>query len=385
MKIDRLIGILSVLLQEEKTTAPELAERFEVSRRTINRDIEDLCKAGIPILAVQGSGGGISIMDGYRMDRTILTSRDMQMILAGLRSLDSVSGTRYYGQLMEKIQTGSSEFISGKDSILIDLSSWYKASLTPKIDVILSSIENRKLLEFRYYSPSRESSRTIEPYYLVFKWSSWYVWGWCTTKEDFRLFKLNRMDSVAETDQSFVCRDVPLPDLSNEKIFPGGIKVKVLFSPEVKWRLISLARVIGANKRQDGYLEGDGYLVSWCVGHLVELSAPERYDERFAKWRLEDLPILPEHWLYEVSQATRKQYQILKSLMERSDVTSIVCATDAGREGELIFRLVYNQARCKKPFERLWISSMEDAAIREGFKKLKPGTAYDALYEAALC
>jgi DNA topoisomerase-3 len=147
----------------------------------------------------------------------------------------------------------------------------------------------------------------------------------------------------------------------------------------------SLARVIGADKRQDGYLEGGEYLVSWCVGHLVELSAPERYDERFAKWRLEDLPILPERWLYEVSQATRKQYQILKSLMERSDVESLVCATDAGREGELIFRLVYNQARCKKPFERLWISSMEDAAIREGFEKLKPGTQYDALYEAALC
>ena len=147
----------------------------------------------------------------------------------------------------------------------------------------------------------------------------------------------------------------------------------------------SLARVIGADKRRDGYLEGGEYLVSWCVGHLVELSAPERYDERFAKWRLEDLPILPERWLYEVSQATRKQYQILKSLMERSDVESLVCATDAGREGELIFRLVYNQARCKKPFERLWISSMEDAAIREGFEKLKPGTAYDPLYEAALC
>ena len=121
----------------------------------------------------------------------------------------------------------------------------------------------------------------------------------------------------------------------------------------------SLARVIGADKR--------------------------RYDERFAKWRLEDLPILPERWLYEVSQATRKQYQILKSLMERSDVESLVCATDAGREGELIFRLVYNQCRCKKPFERLWISSMEDTAIREGFEKLKDGTAYDALYEAALC
>ncbi len=129
MKIDRLIGILSILLQEEKTTAPELAERFEVSRRTVNRDIEDLCKAGIPIKTAQGTGGGISIMDGYRMDRTILSSKDMQMILAGLRSLDSVSGSRYYSQLMEKIQTGSSEFISGRDSMLIDLSSWYKGSL----------------------------------------------------------------------------------------------------------------------------------------------------------------------------------------------------------------------------------------------------------------
>lgn len=147
----------------------------------------------------------------------------------------------------------------------------------------------------------------------------------------------------------------------------------------------SLARIIGATKRQDGYLEGNGYLVSWCVGHLVELSAPERYDERFAKWRLEDLPILPERFLYEVSAGTSKQYQILKGLMERPDVESLVCATDAGREGELIFRLVYNQCRCKKPFERLWISSMEDTAIREGFEKLKPGTAYDALYEAALC
>ena len=147
----------------------------------------------------------------------------------------------------------------------------------------------------------------------------------------------------------------------------------------------SLAKVIGANKRQDGYLEGNGYLVSWCIGHLVELAAPERYDERYDKWRLEDLPILPERWLYEVSPGTKKQYQILKALMERPDVESLVCATDAGREGELIFRLVYNQARCKKPFERLWISSMEDTAIREGFERLKPGTKYDALYEAALC
>lgn len=238
MKIDRLIGILSILLQEEKTTAPELAKRFEVSRRTINRDIEDLCKAGIPIRTMQGTGGGISIMDGYRMDRTILTSKDMRMILAGLRSLDSVSGSSYYGQLMEKIQTGSSEFISGRDSMLINLSSWYKGTLAPKIEIIQEAIDNRHLLDFKYYAPSGEGVRTIEPYYLVFQWSSWYVWGWCLSRRDFRLFKLNRMDGLSDTGESFLCREVPMPDLSNEKIFPGGIPVKALFTPDVKWRLV---------------------------------------------------------------------------------------------------------------------------------------------------
>ena len=238
MKTDRLIGILSILLQKEKTTAPELAERFEVSRRTINRDIEDLCKAGIPIRTAQGTGGGISIMDGYRMDRTILTSKDMQIILAGLRSLDSVSGSSYYGQLMEKIQAGSSDFITGKDSILIDLSSWYRDSLVPKIETIQDSIEERRLIKFRYYAPSGESERTVEPYYLVFRWSSWYLWGWCRKREDYRLFKLNRMDRVTETDKEFACRNAPIPDLSNEKIFPGGIKVKAYFTPDMKWRLV---------------------------------------------------------------------------------------------------------------------------------------------------
>ena len=238
MKIDRLIGILSVLLQEEKTTAPELAERFEVSRRTINRDIEDLCKAGIPIRTTQGTGGGISIMDGYRMDRTILTSKDMQMILAGLRSLDSVSGSSYYGRLMEKIQAGSSEFIIGRDSILIDLSSWYRETLAQKIETIQDAIGDRRSIRFLYYAPSGESRRTVEPYYLVFRWSSWYLWAWCTDRKDYRLFKLNRMDQVTETDQEYICREAPMPDLSTEKIFPGGIKVKALFTKDMKWRLV---------------------------------------------------------------------------------------------------------------------------------------------------
>ena len=147
----------------------------------------------------------------------------------------------------------------------------------------------------------------------------------------------------------------------------------------------SIAKVLSATKRCNGYLEGNGYLVSWCIGHLVELAPPDHYDERYGKWKKEDLPILPANWKYTVSTSTKKQFNILKELMNRDDVDSLICATDAGREGELIFRLVYYQCRCRKPFERLWISSMEDSAIRDGFRHLKSGTEYDALYEAALC
>lgn len=147
----------------------------------------------------------------------------------------------------------------------------------------------------------------------------------------------------------------------------------------------SIAKVLGAQKRQDGYLEGNGYLVSWCMGHLVELAMPEAYDEKYSRWRYDDLPILPERWKYQISSATRKQYDILKNLMKRDDVEELVNACDSGREGELIFRLVYHQSGCKKPFLRLWISSMEDSAIREGFAQMKSGKEYDALYEAALC
>ena len=148
---------------------------------------------------------------------------------------------------------------------------------------------------------------------------------------------------------------------------------------------MSYAKVLGATNRQDGYWEGNGYLVSWCVGHLVELAPPNVYDEKFIKWSIADLPILPQQWQYLVSTSTKKQFGILQKLMHRPDVDSIVCATDAGREGELIFRLVYQQAGCKKPFTRLWLSSMEESAIREGFAHLKPSTEYDALYNAALC
>ena len=165
----------------------------------------------------------------------------------------------------------------------------------------------------------------------------------------------------------------------------GGILIAKLVVAEKPSVAMSYAKVLGVTSRQDGYLEGNGYLVSWCVGHLVELAPPNVYDEKFIKWSIADLPILPQQWQYLVSTSTKKQFGILQKLMNRPDVDSLVCATDAGREGELIFRLVYQQASCKKPFFRLWLSSMEDSAIREGFAHLKPSTEYDALYNAALC
>lgn len=294
MKIDRLIGILSVLLQEEKVTAPYLSEKFEVSRRTINRDIEDLCKAGIPITTTQGVGGGISIMEGYRMDRTILTSRDMQAIMAGLRSLDSVSGSHYYSQLMEKIKAGSSEYVCGSESILIDLSSWYKESLSWKIEIIQTAIAERKVIRFNYYAPSGDSTREVEPYFLIFKWSNWYVWGWCRLREDFRMFKLNRMDKLIQTQTDVTKREVPMPDLTTEKIFPGDINVKAVFDASMKWHLIEEFGPESFETQDDGtllfeheYTDKEN-LITWMLTCKDQVTVLEPEDIRNELYHIAD-------------------------------------------------------------------------------------------------
>ena len=147
----------------------------------------------------------------------------------------------------------------------------------------------------------------------------------------------------------------------------------------------AIAGVIGAGEKKDGYMEGNGFIVSWCVGHLVELAQPDAYSDAWKKWTYESLPMIPEVWQHEVKRDTAEQYKVLKELMHDTRVDSVVCATDAGREGELIFRLVYEMAGCNKPMKRLWISSMEESAIREGFADLKPGSDYDCLYQSALC
>ena len=253
MKLDRMIGILSILLRQEKVTAPELAEKFEVSRRTINRDIEALCMAGIPLVTKPGRYGGISIMDGYKIDRTLLSTSDMQAILAGLRSLDSISGTKRYARLMEKLSAGATGLLAGDPHILIDLSSWYKASLSPKIELLHQAILSGRRVSFKYFAPKGESRRTIEPYNLIFQWSSWYVWGWCEKREDFRLFKLGRMTGL-EFDKPFEKRRAPLPDLSAERVFPHPYQVKAEIHPRFQWRLIDEYGPESFTAREDGML-----------------------------------------------------------------------------------------------------------------------------------
>ena len=192
MKIDRLIGIITILLGQDKVTAPELAKRFEVSRRTINRDIEDICKAGIPLITTQGYGGGISIADGYKIEKTLFTEEELQTIFTALKGVDSVSKTPYLEKLLEKLSSKNKQIIAN-DNIVIDLASFSQTPLTEKIEVLKNAIGNKHYVSFQYYYEKGECKRRIEPYRLVFKWSTWYVFGYCLDKKDYRMFKLNRL------------------------------------------------------------------------------------------------------------------------------------------------------------------------------------------------
>ncbi len=287
MKIDRLIGILSVLLQRDRITAAELSERFEVSRRTINRDIETLCRAGIPVAAMQGNGGGLFLMKGCRIDRTLLTSADMSAILAGLKSLDSVSGTNSYRILMEKLSVGSSVT---NDNIIIDLSYWDKSAAADKIELIKSAIENSEKISFEYHAPTGESCRMIEPYHLIFQWSSWYVWGYCTSRCDYRMFKLTRITKLKRTGEKCGVREIPPYICNKVRHTTGGREAKVRFSPAVKWRLIDEFGIDSFSLNEDGSITTTftwsdvpafySYILTF--GENAEILEPEEYRKGLA-------------------------------------------------------------------------------------------------------
>lgn len=295
MKIDRIIGILTILLQMDKVTAPYLAEKFEVSRRTINRDIEDMCKAGIPIVTLQGRNGGISIMDGYRIDKTLLTNNDMSSILSALKGLDSISLTNKYKILIEKLsvsKNNNSDVLPSNEHIIIDLSSWQKSLLVPKVELIQSAIKRSETISFRYFSSKGETIRELEPLSLIFKWSSWYVWGYCLTRNDYRLFKLNRITELKEGKPVTKKHIQATPDFSFDNIFPTEFTIEAVFDSSVKWRLIDEYGIDSFTELENGRLYfvnkcSDKYsLFSWLLtfGDSVELLEPKYLRSEFIEY-----------------------------------------------------------------------------------------------------
>jgi predicted DNA-binding transcriptional regulator YafY len=284
MKIDRLLGIIMILLQKDKVTAPYLADKFEVSRRTINRDIEDLCMAGIPIITTQGGNGGISIADGYRIDKSVLTYEEMQNVVAGLKGLESISSGEGTEKLLNKFFIKQDNVLSVRDSIIINLSSHYKSGLTEKIALIKSAIHNNTRITFCYYSSKGDTRRVIEPYYLTFQWSAWYVFGYCIEKKDFRLFKLNRLWELQDTGEIFQPRDIPEERKDFERYFSDEIQVTVLFDESVKYRLIDDYGVDCFTITEEGRLlcrmnfTNKEFLLSWILsfGDNAEVLFPKK-------------------------------------------------------------------------------------------------------------
>ncbi len=234
MKLDRLIGIITTLQQKGRVTAPYLAEKFEVSRRTINRDIEAICRAGIPIAAQQGRNGGISIMEGFSFDTTVFTEEEMQAILAGLKSLDSVSDSPKLRLLTDKI----GGVIPVSENMIIDLASFYKDDLSEKISLLKKAISEHKQVKFRYCYSKGEKDKLIEPALIVFKWTSWYIFGYSQERSDFRMYKLNRLWDLEITDKSFVPKEIPEAKMNFDSHITNEITVKAIFDKSEKYRLI---------------------------------------------------------------------------------------------------------------------------------------------------
>ncbi len=291
MKIDRLLGILAVLSQEhpQKITAPYLAKKFEVSRRTISRDIDVLCQAGVPIVTEQGRNGGISIAPGYKLNSQVLTEEEMQAISSGLRGLDSVSRSAQNAALREKLEAAGGSVRRGPapGELLIDLASHYKDSLTEKIALLRKAIREHKLVSFRYYSEKGESLRTVEPYVAAFQWGDWYLLAWCVKRRDFRLFKLSRLWELSLTGQSFSPRPIPPEQLDFQRVWQENYRLEALFDPRVKYRLVEEYGPACFTVREDGllYLSLDftfySAMLSWALsfGDAVQVLAPKELQD----------------------------------------------------------------------------------------------------------
>lgn len=284
MKIDRLIGIITLLLQHDKITAPELAERFEVSRRTINRDVEDICKAGIPLVTTQGYGGGISISDGYKIDKSYFTNDELQIVLSALKGIDSVARDSHSARLLEKFKAVNNR-VDIDDTVIIDLASHYKEPLTDKIELIKTAIYSQYKISFNYHSEGGDVARIVEPYKILFKWAAWYVFGYSTERNDYRLFKLNRLSDLKVTNEKFDKREVPSELLEFNNYFNStNYLLKAVFELSEKYRLIDEYGVGCYSESSDGRLYFERNFVSYknmrewifSFGDKVTVLAPEK-------------------------------------------------------------------------------------------------------------
>ena len=287
MKIDRLLGIITVLMNKDKTKAKDLAEKFEVSIRTIHRDIEDICKAGIPIVTYQGGAGGISIAQGYSFDKSILTIDELDNIMIGLKSVESISPNPNVKLLLEKLAPKQEDIMSVSNNIFIDLSSFYRTSLSQKINILKEAMANKKEVAFHYYSNKGKGERQIEPYFITFKWSAWYVFGYCKLRKDFRLFKLNRMDDLNITDTTFTIRDIPDERTHLDDYFISGQVVTMLIDRSLEYHIVDTYGVDSYEITTDNRIKfdlpytNDDYAIQFvlALGDKVQVLAPRRIIE----------------------------------------------------------------------------------------------------------
>ena len=285
MKQDRLIGIITTLQQKGRVTAPYLAEKFEVSRRTINRDIEAICRAGIPIVSVQGTNGGFELMEGFSLDTTVFTKEELQSVFIGLQSLDSISHHNRSGLLAEKM----GGILPDAEYMTIDLASFHKDSLAEKIELLKQAIHLHRQVTFRYYYPKGESDKLIEPLRIVFKWAGWYIFGYCPDRVDFRLYKLSRLWELEITETTFTPRQIPADKLLFGQHMTDDKIITALYQPEIKYKLVEEYGPTSFSETEDGLLFAEWGFSSYIsaldwflgLGSKVKVLAPADFKELY--------------------------------------------------------------------------------------------------------
>ena len=278
-----MLGILTILLQSERVTIPYLADKFEVSRRTISRDIDALCLAGIPVITHQGANGGVSLVESFKLDKSVLSRDELSSVIAALKGIGTVSEQQRTQRLLDKFHVQSDAVVSLHEPIVIDLATHYKGDLTAKIEHIKAAILEQRLIKFNYYYGKGESVRHIEPYFVIFQWGSWYVFGFCLERQDWRIFKLTRLWDLALCDDRYTRRDVPPEARDFNSHFVDDIKLIAVFDPSVKYQLIDTygpqcyLETEAGLQLEIGYTNRD-YMVSWLLGFGDKVKVLEPVD-----------------------------------------------------------------------------------------------------------